>query len=136
MKPNLDRTRYLTGALCLFDIGLGITAVFFPRFYMNLIQPTASDDPAYLLQRTGALWLCFAFCEGMAFFRYARFPEWVVIVAALRLIDVPADLVYWFRDHALDTFGKFSLIFAPAFNATAGTLLAVWYIRFRKETTR
>jgi len=130
---NLDRSRWITGPLCLFDIALGISAVFFPHFYMKLIQPTASDDPAYLLQRTGTLWLCFAVCEGIAFFRYRRFPEWVLIVAALRLIDVPADLVYWLRDEALDTFGDFSLLFAPAYNSVAGVTLSVWYLRFRKE---
>jgi len=130
----IGRSRWITGPLCLFDIGLGILAAFFPTAYMELIQPAAASDPSYLLRRTGTLWICFAVIEGIAFFKSARFPEWILLVAAMRLIDVPADLVYRFTDPSLDAFGKFDLIFAPAFNTIAGSVLATWYLKIRKTS--
>ncbi len=129
----ISRSRWLTGPLCLFDAGLGSLAAFFPGVYMDWIQPAAHTDPSYLLRRTGTLWLCFALIEGCAYFRTSRFPEWVLLVAAMRLIDVPADLVYRFTDPSLNAFGKFDLLFAPAVNLTAGSLLAAWYVRWRKD---
>ncbi len=129
---RLAHSRIITGPLCLFDLFLGITAVFLPGFYMRLLQPDAAADPTYLLGRTGMLWLGFSVIQGAAFFWYGGFPEWVLVVAVLRLNDVPADLYYGLADLSLGGFGRLSLLFASVFNTIVGIVLLTWYLRARK----
>lgn len=113
-------TRWLTGPLALFDLALGATALAFPEFYMKLLHGGGSH---FLLQRTGVLWLFFAAAEIAAFARPRR--ETVGLVAMLRLMDVPADAVYFFTSPSLTWFGRWSLIVSPVFNACAG----IWLFR-------
>lgn len=128
----MTRCRMIIGPLAVFDLLLGGFTLFFSGDYLRLMQPQAMHDPIYLLLRTGTLWLCFGVLEGIAFFVCWRWPEGVLSIAVIRLIEVPADLVYFFTDAGLGALGRFGLLFAPAFNLTVGILLFLWYGRFRK----
>jgi hypothetical protein len=129
----LERTRLLTGPLALFDLGLGIVALGFPDFYQRVLQTDPGPGPTYLLGRTAIIWLGFCLAEVIAFFFYRRLPEWVLIVAVMRLDDVPADLYYRFADPSLGQFGKMTLLFTPAFNLVAGILLLLAYFKARRR---
>jgi len=128
-----NRTRFLTGPLALFDLSLGIMALGFPTVYLSLLEPTSVHVSTYMLQRTGIIWLGFFAAETIAFFFYDRLPEWVLIVAVMRVDDVPADLFYRFADHELGWFGKWTLMLTPAFNIVAGVALFVMYFRARRQ---
>jgi dihydroflavonol-4-reductase len=120
-------TRLLLVCLLLFDIGLGGQAAFLPNAYLASMHPhfweLHPSGPTYLLLRTGVLWLVFAFVEGVAAWNPRRNVLWVLAVAVLRLMDVPADLFYRFTADDLGAFGRFALIFAPVFNFLSGTYL-------------
>jgi hypothetical protein len=74
------------------------------------------------VNRTGALWLFFSGAEALAAARPSS-PEHVYLVGALRLMDVPADLLYLARSHDLGAFGRAGLVVSPIFNACAGAYL-------------
>lgn len=120
-----ERLRPLLVALALFDVGLGGLATFFPSTYLALLHPYAdAGGPAYLLQRTGVLWLFFALAEGVAAVGRPR-PSLFAAVGLLRVMDVPADLVYFLAAPDLGRFGHASLPLCVAFNLFAGVLLLV-----------
>lgn len=130
---EFDRTRWLTGPLAIFDLGLGVLALFFPRVYLELLQPGAVHGPTYMLGRTAIIWIGFCLAETIAFFFYRLLPEWVLIVAVMRVDDVPADLYYRFADHSLGNFGKWTLLLTPLINTIAAIALFVLYFRARRR---
>jgi len=118
-----ERLRPLLVALAFFDVGLGGLATFFPSTYFALLHPYAdAGSPAYLLQRTGVLWLFFALVEGVAAVGRPR-PALLAAVGLLRLMDVPADLVYVVVAPDLGRFGHLSLPLCVAFNFVAAVML-------------
>lgn len=129
----VERSRLLLVALAVFDLALGISATLFPDFYLRVMHPDFSvlhpDGPTYWLARTGALWLFFAAAAAVAAIRPARWPFLVFLVGGLRLMDVPADLVYFFAADDLGRLGAFGLLFSPLFNLLAGAYLAAVGLR-------
>ncbi len=121
---NLTQTRFITGPLALFDFFLSASAVFFPQFYLNIMHTDAVSGPYFMLYRTAVLWFVYAVVQTVAFVNPARFHLCVLVVAAFRLIEVPADPVYLITSfHTLTPLGKFGLVFAPVFNLVVGCLL-------------
>ncbi len=128
--------RPLLGLLVLIDIFLGGVAVFWPRFYMQWVHPeVALSDPVYLVQRSGMIWLAYLAIQAIAFLRFKRTPEWVLIVAFLRLVEVPADIMYLFVGEP-GLLGTVGLTFTPIFNFVVGLFLASWYFCCGKELAR
>ncbi|MFW5967838.1 MAG: SDR family NAD(P)-dependent oxidoreductase [Persicimonas sp.] len=123
----LEATRAPLGALAVFDVGLGATAVFLPDLYNRLMHPRRGrgrrDAPDYLLARTGTQWLFFSAVQGVAALQPAERPGWVLGAGVLRLLDVPADLVYLLRSDDQGLLGKLGLASAPIFNLATGALL-------------
>jgi dihydroflavonol-4-reductase len=118
------KARPLLVGLALFDAVLGAAAAFVPGAYMATMHARGADVPTYFARRTGAVWLFFAAAEGMA----ARRPAGpaLLLVGALRLMDVGADLLYLASADGLGPFGRLALVLSPIFNACAGAyLLAV-----------
>jgi hypothetical protein len=111
--------RQLAGGLAAFDLVLGVTALFFPATYLALLHPAFAGGPTYLLARTGAIWLFFAGVEAWAAFLGGS----LALVGALRLMDVPADPVYFASAGDLGTLGRIALLGSPLFNAAAGLYL-------------
>jgi hypothetical protein len=114
-------TRALLAGLALFDLALGASALFGQDLYLSLMHPRFAGGPTYLLARTGAIWLGFAAAEAAAA-RWMR-PELLLVVGALRLLDVPADLVYLARAGDLGAFGVATLIVSPVVNLALGLFL-------------
>jgi hypothetical protein len=128
LYPLTTRLVRLTlGALVVIDVVLGGIAVFWPRLYMDWVHPGAPDDPRYLLQRSGMIWLGYLAVQVLALIRLKRTPEWVLSVAILRLIEVPADILYLFVGTGIGSWGTIGLTVTPIFNAVVGLFLAGWY---------
>ena len=137
MLNDIRSSRYITGPLVILDLGLGGVALAFPDLYLGIMH--TGTDGAFMLQRTGVLWLFFCLCQLVAFLYPARLPMAVFLVGMLRLMDVPADIVYHVTSTGVTVFGRFGLIAAPVFNILVGTYLVLLWHRHaknRKETYR
>lgn len=120
---TLRQTRWVTGTLAVFDYFLSFVTLFAPDFYMQVMHGSGANENIFMLQRTGVLWLAYAVVQTVAFINPQRFHLSVLIVAAFRLVEVPADPVYLLTSKHVSPLGTFGLIFAPLFNLTVGTLL-------------
>jgi dihydroflavonol-4-reductase len=119
----LRRARPLLLGLAGFDVLLGGAALLWPRRYLAAMHPGPERGPTALVSRTGALWLFFAGVEALAAARPGA-PEWTFLAGMLRLMDVPADLVYLLRGDDLGRLGRAGLAASVAFNAASGAYLA------------
>ncbi|MBI2889170.1 MAG: hypothetical protein HYY13_00115 [Nitrospirae bacterium] len=103
-----------------------------PTLYFQLMHGDGPGTDLFMVQRTGVIWLFFSLCEGAAFARAERWPSLVAAVGLLRIMDVPADIVYLFTANSLTTLGAASLTTAPIFNGVVGILLlSAWRNRSR-----
>jgi hypothetical protein len=111
-------------ALCLFDIGLGGLTLFNPELYCRVFHPTLVDPQLDLIQRLGAVWLAFALIAGIAATRRGvnRAP-WFLVVAVVRFLEVPADLIYGSVAHGASTLSRVLIYCAPPLNFVAGYYL-------------
>lgn len=136
----LEHARIPLAALAIFDVGLGATALLAPELYLEIIHPHFDQlhpqGPTYLVRRTGMLWLFFAGVQGVAALDPVRRPGWVLVAGALRLMDVPADLVYFASADDLGALGSLGLLSAPVANLAAGTFLAYAGYRALRIGTR
>ncbi|MBI4361950.1 MAG: hypothetical protein HY558_02120 [Euryarchaeota archaeon] len=123
MRVSPSMARVICGALAILDVGLGGGALLAPGLYMGMVHPEAPGDPVYLLRRTGALWLMFALFQAIAFLRGPREPGWFLGVGVLRLVEVPADMVYLATAPGLSLFGTLAIGGAPPLNLLVGLLL-------------
>ena len=114
-------TRAILLALAVFDLALGASALIFQDLYLGLMHPGFTGGPTYLLARTGAIWLGFAVAEAAAARWMTR--ELILVVGALRLLDVPADLVYLARAQDLGALGVAALVISPIVNLAVGLYL-------------
>lgn len=120
---TLQQTRWITGTLAVFDYFLSFAALFVPDFYMQVMHGAGTNENIFMLRRTGVLWFAYAVVQTVAFINPQRFHLSVLIVAAFRLVEVPADPVYLLTSSRVSPLGTFGLIFAPIFNLTVGVLL-------------
>lgn len=120
----------MLGGLAVLDLGLGLTALLFPETYLGAMHPervgSRGAASSVLLRRTGMLWLGFAVVQGIAALDPAGRPAWVLVAGAFRLLDVPADMVYFLTAGTLSTTGRYGLLLAPVFNLGVG----VWFVRW------
>ncbi len=114
------RVRPLLALLAIVDLALGGGALVAPRAYLALVHPLY-EGPMPLLARTATLWLFFSAAEAAAAATLRR--DLVLVVAALRLMDVPADLVYRATAPGLARFGAAALVAAPCANLALGLWL-------------
>jgi hypothetical protein len=127
LKKTTRTTRIICIALAILDLFLGGAALFFPKLYLLFMQPGALDDPTYLIQRTGTVWLVFSAVQFIAFFKTPRWRAPVLVVAGFRLMEVPADPVYLLTARGLGNMGVLGLAAAPILNLVVGTyLLLAW----------
>jgi hypothetical protein len=81
------------GALALFDLALGTTALFHPDLLHVLMQPGIPAEGSWWIRRTAWIWLAFALAQIRAWSRPDD-PARARLVAFLRAMDVPADLTW------------------------------------------
>ncbi len=114
--------RIMCWALTIFDIFLGGVTVFFPLLYSEIIHPELVDPRVDLIVRTGILWLVFAFFQFMAATR--KDPEkWFFGVGIIRLMEVPADIIYGSIAIGATLFSRLLIFIAPVSNALMGIFL-------------
>ena len=114
--------RLLCWTLTIFDIFLGGITVFFPLLYSQVIHPELSDPPVDIIMRTGVLWLIFAFFQFMA--ATSKEPEkWFFAVGIIRLMEVPADILYGTLAIGATAFSRCLIFIAPISNAIMGIFL-------------
>lgn len=125
-RSVLEAARYPLLGLALFDVALGATATFAPELYSTILHGSAEtvDSSGALLPRTGTLWLVFAGVQGVAALDPVDRPSWVLAAGVLRLMDVPADPVYYLNADQLTPLGTAGLLSAPVFNLLTGAFFA------------
>ncbi len=81
--------------LFFFDLILGSIALALPSVYLLVFHPELIHPQVELVRRTGVLWLVFAAVAlRAATAKSGHRGEWLRFLALLRLMDVPADIVY------------------------------------------
>jgi dihydroflavonol-4-reductase len=123
-RQLLSSLRWPLAGLALFDLALGGTALLLPETYMDVIHPGHVGEPSPLVSRTGVLWLVFSAAQGIAALDPESRPGWVFAAGVLRLMDVPADPVYYWASDDLGLLGTLGLLSAPLFNIVSGAILA------------
>jgi len=83
--------RILLG-LFLFDVFLVLWVFLLPDSWFMLFHGAEYIDPQALLKRCGANWAAFAILQFCAFLKWKKAPEWLAIVAGVRLSDIFTDL--------------------------------------------
>lgn len=129
---DIKYTRIITGPLAVFDTFLGLFALLMPLSYMALMHSPSAAGSYFMLQRTGMIWLFFAAVQWIAFAYPKRLSIFVPFVGLLRIMDVPADIVYYLTTS--HTFYGEMIILAPLLNAiVGGTLIYFWINRDKEE---
>ena len=109
--------------LFAFDVLLGSASLLSPRAVLKSFAPGEEPAGEALLRRAGSIWLFFVPVQLWAALKTEN-PKALRAVSVLRLQEVPADPVWLATGKGFGAFGKFGLVFAPAFNLVAGSYLA------------
>lgn len=120
MNPEVI-VRTSCGLLAIWDLGLGLLSLLFPRILHDLMQPGVPLEGAWWIQRTAWVWLAFALAQAMAW----RTPsaEKARLVAFMRASDTPADLTWWFTAPGLGRLGSVVLVVFPLINLVIAVTL-------------
>ncbi len=133
-KLDIKYTRLITGPLALFDIFLGLFALLMPVSYMALMHSPSLTSSYFMLQRTAMIWLFFAVVQSVAFVYPKRFSILVFLVGMFRLMEVPADIVYYLTTG--HTFYGQMIILAPLLNTIVGSVLIYFWLNRDKENSQ
>jgi len=117
------RAQALLIGLVLFDCVLTTWAWAFPQWWYDAFHGVKYVDPEALLRRMGAQWAGFALCQAVAVWRWRREPEWLAVVAGVRLCDALTDLTYVFLARDTTWFAWATLPAMGPINALMG-----WYL--------
>lgn len=111
----------LCWVLFLFDLALGGVAAAWPELYLRVIHPELDVSEVDLIRRTGTLWLAFAVVAlRAATVAPAGRGHWFLVLAVVRLLDVPADLVYAATMTGATTFSRLLVLSAVPVNLGLG----------------
>lgn len=124
----------LCWGLFLFDLALGGVAAAWPELYLRVIHPELDVSQVDLIRRTGMLWLGFAAVAlRAATVTPDRRGQWLLVLAVVRLLDVPADLVYAATMTGGTTFSRLLVLSAVPVNLGLGLY---FYRESRRESRR
>jgi hypothetical protein len=111
----------LCWALFLFDLALGGVAAIWPDLYLRVLHPALDVPQLELVRRTGMLWLAFsAVALRAATATPAARGHWFLVLAVVRLLDVPADVVYALTMTGATTLGRLLVLAAVPVNLGLG----------------
>jgi hypothetical protein len=121
---SIEEGRVLAWALALFDLCLGTVALGWPRLYAEIFHPRLDDPQLDLIRRMGVIWLMFCTVAIITATRHTRtIVRWFQVLAVLRLMEVPADLLYGTLDWGATWWSRALLYSAPPINLAAGIFL-------------
>jgi hypothetical protein len=123
---------FVLAFLVLFDVTLTIWGFFLPVTWFRIFHGVLLIDPEGLLPRSAASWAAFALFQGIALFRWRKEPQWLAVVAGLRLGDIFTDLAYVGFATDITPFGHFSLIATGPINLLLGLFFLKSYKQQRK----
>jgi hypothetical protein len=119
--PRLGLALALCWGLFVFDVALGGTAAFWPERYLAILHPGLDTPQVELVRRTGMIWLMFAAVAlRAATAAPATRGRWFLVLAVLRLLDVPADLAYAASMSGTTGLGRGLVLAAPPLNLALG----------------
>jgi hypothetical protein len=119
--PRLGLALALCWGLFVFDVALGGTAAFWPGRYLAILHPGLDTPQVELVRRTGMIWLMFAAVAlRAATAAPATRGRWFLVLAVLRLLDVPADLAYAASMSGTTGLGRGLVLAAPPLNLALG----------------
>lgn len=125
----------LCWGLFMFDLVLGTVCVFRPDVYLDIFHPTLDTPQVELIRRTGVLWLVFAAVAARAATVVpARRAAWFLVLAVLRLMDVPADALYAVTASGASVLSRALLWSAPPLNMAMGGYL-YWLAWAQRRST-
>jgi hypothetical protein len=110
--------------LVLLDAVLVAVTWFMPEQWWSIMHgapPVA--DPFHMLRRLGTIWFAFFLLQLVALFRFEQAPQWLAVIAGVRLTEMFADGVYWAGAPSLTWFGTQGLLSSPPSNILFGYLL-------------
>ncbi|GAB4324633.1 MAG: hypothetical protein Kow0069_30310 [Promethearchaeota archaeon] len=108
--------------LACVDAVLGPLATFLPGQYAAVVHPLLVGPQTDLVTRTGVLWLAFFVLQVRA--ATSKGPaRWFFVVGVVRLVEVPADLVYAAVGLGMTHTSRSLVLAAPPVNAALGSLL-------------
>lgn len=114
----------LCWVLCIFDLVLGGAAGFFPTQYVAIFHAELDAPQFELIRRTGMIWLAFsAVALRAATAPAATRARWFLVLAVLRLMEVPADIAYASTMSGTTMFGRALVMVAPPLNLAIGWFL-------------
>ena len=117
--------------LVILDLFLAAICLFAPERWVYLVHGVTDwADPLGTTRRQGAVWLAFLVFQGIAVFRYKAAPEWLALVAGVRLTEVFSDYVYWWFASDLTWFGHAALWVSSPSNLILGWYLFGFLITF------
>jgi uncharacterized membrane protein (DUF2068 family) len=122
---NERRIAGLLAFLAVFDVVLTVWAGAFPELWMAAFHGVALDDPQQLLRRCAANWAAFALVQAIAFARWREHPEWLAVVAGVRLSDIFTDATVIALARDTTWFAKATL--APM--SVINLLMGLWLLR-------
>lgn len=128
MAAPSSRALRMGVALCwglfLFDLILGSVATVWPEIYLGIFHPGLDTPQSDLVRRTGMLWLAFsAVALRAATVAPAGRARWLLVLAVLRLMEVPADTLYAVVMSGASTWSRALIAAAPALNLILGLVL-------------
>lgn len=128
MTAPSSRALRLGVALCwglfLFDLALGSVATLWPQLYLDIVHPALDTPQIDLVRRTGALWLAFsAVALRAATAAPALRARWFLVLAVIRLVEVPADAVYAALLSGASAWSQALIAAAPVLNLILGLFL-------------
>ena len=130
---SLKNGRVVCWMLVIVDIILGGSAVFFPDLYTSFLHPELIDPPYDFIARTGTLWLVFLVFQAVAATR-KRPEKWFFLVGCIRLMEVPADIVYAILAIGATPMSRILILSAPVLNSIFGTYLVKLSLQLGKPT--
>lgn len=111
----------LCWGLFLFDLVLGGIAAIWPELYVRVVHPGMDMAQLAVVRRTGMLWLAFsAVALRTATAAPDRRGHWFLVLAVVRLLDVPADTVYAATMTGASAIGRLAVLGAIPINLVLG----------------
>lgn len=126
--------RLVCVALVGVDVVLGGIATFVPAQWAALFHPElpAADIPVDFIVRTGVLWLAFLVFQAIA--ASVKHPrQWFFAVGLIRLMEVPADVIYSALARGATLTSRLMILSAPVLNAIFGTYLLLLARRLARD---
>ncbi len=125
---SIQSGRILCWALVGVDLYLGGLAAFFPAIYASIFHPNLLTPAVDFIVRTGILWLMFLVFQLCG--AVSKDPrKWFFAIGIIRLMEVPADLVYSQIAIGASDFSRLLIIGAPVLNCIIGVLMLLIYHR-------